>query len=535
MDLGFRRQGFVPILALDSEHAAINTYNFNDKRGIAKCVDLSKLSDSDLVTLVRNASSEIRPRGVIGGAPCQSFSSSNVHTKANDPRKRLLQRYASIVGALNKEFSLDFFVFENVVGLKSTKHRRYFRKIVRAFERSGFTVFEGELNASAFGVAQDRRRLFLVGINSRLFPNLSFVFPRGDDAKRVTVREVIGDLPEPTYFRRGLKLKDIPYHANHWTMNPRSNKFDKCVNGSRKGRSFRLLRWDQPSWTVAYGNREMHVHPNGTRRVSIFEAMRLQGFPKGYRLVGTLTAQVKQVSDAVPPPLAAAIARALRQTIYGRIENIQKGLLDWFEENQRSFPWRQTTQPYLILIAEKLLQQTAVTQDVVRAYNEITRLYPNVNALAKAPISRLRTIIGPLGLYYRARELTVLAREVIKRHGGSVPRDLKELCGLPGVGEYSARAVLSFAYGKRVGVVDTNIARLLHRLYGLPKPLPSNPARNKQLTDIADSLIPTDRSKQFNLAALDLCSSICTPRQPACSRCPISRYCNHGQRIAIGR
>jgi DNA (cytosine-5)-methyltransferase 1 len=98
-------------------------------------------------------------------------------------------------------------------------------------------------------------------------------------------------------------------------MKPKSSKFQNgsLVEGHNGGRSFRVLSWKKPSWTVAYGNREIHIHPSGKRRLSIYEAMLLQGFPKRYQLFGTLTEQVKQVSDAVPPPLAAALARSLRQ------------------------------------------------------------------------------------------------------------------------------------------------------------------------------------------------------------------------------
>ena len=126
MDLGFRRQGFLPILAIDSDPVAVETYNFNDKRRVARRRDLSKMSDAEIVALVEEVSPDVRPRGVVGGAPCQSFSIGNVHPKPNDARKRLLMRYAQILKALNKRFCLDFFVFENVVGLKSKGNKRYF-------------------------------------------------------------------------------------------------------------------------------------------------------------------------------------------------------------------------------------------------------------------------------------------------------------------------------------------------------------------------------------------------------------------------
>ena len=528
MDLGFRMEGFDPVLAIDISDAAIASYNWNRKRCVAKRCDLSTTTGEQIVRLVREAAPNTRLRGVIGGPPCQSFSVSNVHRKEDDPRKDLPLRYADILSALNKEFKLDFFVFENVVGLKSDKHQEELNSFVNSFEQAGFNVFEQELNASAFGVAQNRKRVFLVGINKQLYPTVVFKFPAGNPNNPKTVRKAIGGLPEPAFFSRKVNRKDIPHHPNHWTMNPKSPKF---TNGSSKGgRSFRRLKWDQPSWTVAYGHREIHVHPSGSRRVSIFEAMLLQGFPRGYQLRGNLTEQVEQISNAVPPPLASAIAEAIRITIYERIERIQKNLLSWFKQNQRSFPWRESKEPYRVLIAEKLLQQTAATQQVVLAYNKITRLFPTLKSLSNARPASLRQIIGRLGFAYRADELPKLAKKIIADHQGRIPKKIDDLLDLPGVGDYTARAILSFAYGEDVPVVDTNIARLLHRVFGLKDPLPSNPARKKQLITVASMLIPQGKSRDFNLAALDLCAAVCTARQPNCAACPILNECEMGQK-----
>lgn len=521
-------EGFDPVLAIDISEPAIASYNWNRKRCVAKRCDLSTATGEQIVRLVREAAPNRRLRGVIGGPPCQSFSVGNVHLKENDPRKALPLRYAEVLNALNKEFKLDFFVFENVVGLKSGKHQEDLNSFVVSFEKAGFNVFEQELNAAAFGVPQSRNRIFLVGVNRELYPNVQFKFPIGSSKKRKTVRKAIGGLPEPAFFSRKIRSEDIPHHPNHWTMNPKSLKF---TNGSSKsGRSFRKLRWDHPSWTVAYGHREMHIHPNGTRRVSIFEAMVLQGFPRAYELRGNLTQQVEQVSNAVPPPLARAIATAIRVAIYGPVEDIQRHLLNWFKRNQRSFPWRQSKNAYRILVAEKLLQQTAVTEQVVSAYQQILNSYPTLEALSKAKPKVLRQIIAPLGFLYRADELPILARKILSSNGGKIPTRLDDLLALPGIGDYTARAILSFAYGQDVAVVDTNIARLLHRIYGFSSPIPSNPARNKQLIFIASKLIPKDNSRAFNLAALDLCAAVCTARRPNCAACPIRSECEMGKK-----
>src|SRR5262249_11304295 len=106
---------------------------------------------------------------------------------------------------------------------------------------------------------------------------------------------------------------------------------------------------------------------------------------------------------------------------------------------------------------------------------------------------------------------------------------LVKLLRLPGIGDYAARAILSFAYDQDVPIVDTNIARLLHRIFGITNPIPSNPARNKQLIEMATALVPEGQSRNFNLAALDLCASTCTARQPNCAICPIRNECDYGK------
>jgi len=208
----------------------------------------------------------------------------------------------------------------------------------------------------------------------------------------------------------------------------------------------------------------------------------------------------------------------------------QECLLAWFEKAQRDFPWRSQSDPYATLIAEKLLQQTAVRDVVVEAYRLLLHQYPTPKHLAEATVSDLEKIIQPLGLSYRAKELHVAAHELITRHNGEVPRSLKELLALTGVGDYSARAVLSFAFMEDVPVVDTNVARFLYRFYGIPGSLPANPARKKSLIDMAETLIPAGQSKKFNLGILDLCAQICRPTTPSCTECPVRVYCTYGMK-----
>jgi DNA (cytosine-5)-methyltransferase 1 len=522
MDLGFRRKGFLPLLALDRNHAAVETYNFNDPRNVARQCDLSKLSGAELIAMIREASPKHMPCGVIGGPPCQSFSNGNRSKSQRDPRARLGLAFASQLQKVNKEFNIDFVVFENVMGLRGEQHAHRFESILRELKRAGFNLFICDLQAADFGIPQKRRRLLIVGVNRDKFPWVQFEFPQGDK-KPGTVGQAIRNLPRPVFYRRGLKPENIPVHPNHWTMVPRSAKFRNGIHGN--GRSFKKLSWGKPSFTVAYGNREIHVHPNGKRRLSVLEAMLLQAFPRRYELRGTLSDQVNQISDAVPPPLAAAVAGAIRKSIYAPIGKLQKSLLRWFDKNQRTFPWRQTRDPYRVLIAEKLLQQTAARDSVVTAYEKIITKYPNWNALARASRRVLKDIVTPLGFTYRADELMKLARAVVRRHKGDVPSRIETLLTLPGIGHYSARAVLSFVFDQPIAIVDTNVARFLVRYFGLKQRLSKNPARDRRLHKVADALIPLDRSRDFNLAMLDLCGAYCKARRPQCGSCPVRTGC----------
>lgn len=309
LDVGFRSAGFRVALACDNSQAAISSYNANCKRHIARVQDLAKATPKDLVRLLNEASPGEVPVGIIGGPPCQGFSRGNAGANPSDPRNLLPFSFANTLAALNKRFSISFFLFENVMGLLTPRHAPRFNSIRRRFRAAGFKVFHQTLNASDFGVAQNRPRLFIVGLNSRLYPEAKFKFPIGA-AEPQYVRGAIAGLPKPAYFRRGMTVKDIPYHPNHWTMVPKSRKL--TGDAPAVGRSFRRLAWDEVCPTIAYGNREIHVHPDGGRRLSVYEAMLLQGFPERYRLKGNFSEQITQVSNAVPPPLARALARTIR-------------------------------------------------------------------------------------------------------------------------------------------------------------------------------------------------------------------------------
>jgi DNA (cytosine-5)-methyltransferase 1 len=316
LDLGFEAVGFEVDLALDVNEDSVQSYNRNRPgRAVAKVADIAELDAAGLHQLTVAA---CRPVGIIGGPPCQSFSQANVRQQDDDPRHTLPLSFARLVVELNSLAPVDFIVLENVVGLTLSKHRETLEKTKEIFDSGGFEISQALLDAQDFGTPQTRRRLFIVGFNRRKFGPLKWTPPTSHETDRRTVRDAIGALPEPIFFARGADPAKFPWHPNHWCMKPKSRKFlqpGALQAGNVKSRSFKTLSWDRPSIAVAYGHREVHIHPNCRRRLSVYEAMQLQGFPHEFRLYGNLSSQIRQVSEAVPIPLARAVAQSVKEQL----------------------------------------------------------------------------------------------------------------------------------------------------------------------------------------------------------------------------
>lgn len=313
LDEGFKDAGFSTEVAIDINQECVNTFAFNHREAKARVADITKL---DLAALDKIAGYTLKPVGVVGGPPCQSFSVSNVFQSNDDPRHKLAEAYAGLLSKLNKRNPISFFVFENVPGLLSLRHIHRYEKFKKLFKRAGFKIYEKLMDAQHYGVPQERQRIIIVGINEKKHPG-KFWEPPKQELKIKTVADTIRGLPEPVHNDRGLDVESLPVHPNHWCLVPRSSKFTdgRLDEGQMFGRSFRTLWWDKPSWTVAYGHREVHVHPKGHRRLSMYEALLLQSFPKSYRLTGNMSAQIRLVSEAVPPRLAWHIAKSVRSSL----------------------------------------------------------------------------------------------------------------------------------------------------------------------------------------------------------------------------
>ena len=314
LDLGFKNAGFTVSVAIDVAPGAVRTHKRNFPKTHSEVGDLIKLQPKGVLEIVKKV---LRPGeciAVIGGPPCQGFSRANTASLADDPRNKLPKLYVEIVQALQAVYTVEFIVFENVLGIRDKKHIATFNALKTDLKGLGFDVTEQELCAVDFGVPQNRRRVILSGM--RTGQGYGQVKPRKRTGLK-TVRAAIHDLPWPTYFQRGLDPKTFPAHPNHWTMQPKSPRFEDPDAHVGDGRSFKRLKWDEASPTIAFGHREIHVHPNGRRRLSIYEALLLQGFPPSFVLEGNLSQQVEQVSNAVPPPLALSVANAVKLALQG--------------------------------------------------------------------------------------------------------------------------------------------------------------------------------------------------------------------------
>jgi A/G-specific adenine glycosylase len=192
----------------------------------------------------------------------------------------------------------------------------------------------------------------------------------------------------------------------------------------------------------------------------------------------------------------------------------QEAVLGWSAAGWRDLPWRRTRDPWAVLVSEVMLQQTQVARVVPRWHAFLSR-FPDPRACAEAPLGEVIGWWVGLGYNRRAVLLHRAAAAVVARHGGRLPSTLPELLALPGVGRYTARAVLAFAFEEPVAVVDTNVARVLARAVA-GRPLTPGPAQAA-----ADSLVPAGASWAWNQAMLDLGARHCTGRRPSCDGCPL--------------
>ncbi len=206
-----------------------------------------------------------------------------------------------------------------------------------------------------------------------------------------------------------------------------------------------------------------------------------------------------------------------------RDTEISHRLLAWYKKNKRDLPWRKTRDPYRIWVSEIMLQQTRV-ETAIPYYERFLKRFPDVATLARAPLDSVLKAWENLGYYTRARHLHEAARVIVTRYGGKLPDAKEQLLLLPGIGAYTAGAILSIAFEKPCAAVDGNVIRVIARLFGIEEPVDGSEMK-KKIEGIAQQIVPADEPGHFAQALMDLGSGICTPRSPDCPSCPLAGLC----------
>jgi A/G-specific adenine glycosylase len=205
------------------------------------------------------------------------------------------------------------------------------------------------------------------------------------------------------------------------------------------------------------------------------------------------------------------------------LSSFRKNLLGWFAQSQRDLPWRRTRDPYRIWLSEIMLQQTRVAA-AIPYYERFLERFPNVESLARAPLQEVLRLWSGLGYYSRARNLHKAAQEIVAKHNGVFPSDQAAALALPGIGAYTAAAILSIAYQKKLAVLDGNVARVISRLNAIRGDLRANGTWQK-LQTAAGHLLQDRTPGDWNQAMMELGATLCTPRSPQCLLCPVGEFC----------
>lgn len=202
-------------------------------------------------------------------------------------------------------------------------------------------------------------------------------------------------------------------------------------------------------------------------------------------------------------------------------EPLGKILLEWYSEHGRTLPWRNTNNPYIIWVSEVILQQTQVKQGYDYFLRFVKR-FPDVDSLASASEDEVLNYWQGLGYYSRARNLHAAAKQIVDN--GGFPKDYKSIRALKGVGDYTAAAIASFAYGLPHAVVDGNVYRVLARYFGISEPIDTGKGK-KMFAELAQNLLPVGKVEAYNQAIMDFGATVCTPQRPSCKECPLASTC----------
>ena len=577
LSLGLEEEGFSVVAAADSDPMATETHAANIQ-GLTWTGDLS-----DPSTFIR----QLDDWGIeevdllAGGPPCQPFSSAGMSKIGDlvrrgdrcprDERADLWRSFFAIVDRLNPRAML----FENVPNFAQAQGGALLVALVDELKGRGYGVHVKVLEAWRYRVPQHRSRLFVIGIVGEG----SFKWPK-PVGRRPTVGQAIRDLPVVEagvrdevqgykgppksvlgrLLRKGLRPPESLLIRDHVTrsVRPDDGEIYKLLKPGgtymdvpeqlRRYRSdifsdkYVRLSFEDLSRTItAHIAKDgyWYIHPREDRTLSIREAARIQTFPDRFRFAGQPSNRYRQIGNAVPPLLAAAIASSLKNALEDGVpvaeinegqrkivSQFRDNLSRWFRQSKRDFPWRRRRlSPWQILLLEMCLHRTKAEQ--------VSRVADKLLSLGETPDSflgnskELAPLLSSLGLHWRSVNLASAARFVRDQLAGEVPDNWQELTAIPGVGDYIASAVLCFAFGRPSVLMDTNTVRIARRLLG------SSDQPNWQLRLALHELAgPKGADVEWNQALLDLGALVCTARAPKCGKCPIRPYCTTGTEMS---
>ncbi len=516
---GFRQAGATILGGIDTDPQALATATMNCPAGIWE-----KKAIEDLALHLRTCNGHPiwQANTLLAGLPCQGFSRAGKRDP-EDPRNQLYRFLVKVVATTEP----DHVVFENVVGMTTTKTRSILDSLIDALSRLGYDVSTRILDAVDFGVPQYRKRLVLIAVREGL---ADWVFeclrPSGPE---LTVRDAFCGLPGNRQVRR----------LSHVFMNHGAAVTEKLRTIKPGGPlSYRRLVWGTPAGTLVCGHRALPVHPRQPRAISVREAARLQGFADSFCLEGSVSSQIEQVANAVPPPLAKAVGSALKrykkhaERIHG---SVFRRLVGWdtpslrrrfsrtFHRSMtRSYPWRRLRSPYGILLTEMLLQRTNADL-AATIWRDVMKLCPSPRSAAKVDLRSLTALTRRIGIRSRARTIKNLGGTIERRHRGQVPGSLDDLMRLSGVGLYIASAVRTLCFGEQDFPVDTNAFRFVSRYFGIA--LTRTKSEGRQLREFLSPLMPKSNGRQYIYGFLDFAAQTCRPRKPLCEECSLRRDC----------
>lgn len=573
LSAGLQRAGFDVLVGADNDDIALETHVHNIG-GLGYARSLAN-PERFLVQLADWGITHVDL--VAAGLPCQPFSSagqSKIRSlvrqgkrRPHDPRARMWRSFLRIVDHLGPSLIL----IENVPQLAVWNDGELIIELRDKLRALGYRTETRVLGASDFGVPQHRMRLFIVGMK----PGIRFTWPT-PLRRDTSLRTAISDLPtagpnqrqDPIKYpgprtayqrrmRRGLVGRPGRVVYDHITRALRKDD-EKAFRLMEQGGVYRdlpryLKRYrsdifhdkykrlveDEPSRAITahlakdgYG----YIHPTQHRTLSVREAARLQSFPDSFRFAGTPMHRYRQIGNAVPPLVAEAIGGELTRALRGRrqaashpdVDLFRRKLLTWHQTTRRSYPWRnKRISPWRVLMAEICLHRTRADQ-VMPVYKKLLRIAPDPASLIQNA-TEVRSVIRTLGLHWRGKNLVEVARTLTRKYDGRVPRTEAELKMLPGVGEYVARAVLSFAFKRPAVILDTNTTRIVRRVR-----VREQAHAWQDRLDLYELAGRRGADADFNYALLDLGALVCTATGPRCDECPVRDLCDY-QRVSANR